>query len=115
MTQGAGAWQQARFRFDRQGLMNDLSAGAAAPHPRHRPTHPAPDLEPVDPGSVLASLGFLAFSWEVGSGALSFAGDVRKVLPGEWGHGFETIARLEKSQVSPALGLRQAALFGEER
>ncbi|MFI5011014.1 MAG: EAL domain-containing protein [Hyphomicrobiales bacterium] len=97
--------------------MNDLSAAAAVGHARHQAgsTDRTLELLPVDPGSILASLGFLAFSWDLGSGALSFAGEVHKVLLGEWGHGFESIARLEESQVSPAPGARKAALFGEER
>jgi EAL domain-containing protein (putative c-di-GMP-specific phosphodiesterase class I)/GGDEF domain-containing protein len=97
--------------------MNDISVGAAVQHLRRErgSAGPAQAAPPVDPGSVLASLGFLAYGWNVGSGALSFAGDVGKVLPGDWGHGFESVARLEESQVPPSPGLRQAALFGEER
>ncbi|SEC89855.1 diguanylate cyclase/phosphodiesterase [Rhizobiales bacterium GAS188] len=97
--------------------MNDISPGAAFRHARHQDgsSGPVADHRPVDPGGVLASLGFLAFSWDLRSGALSFVGDVQKVLPGDWGHDFESIARLEESQVSPSAGARQSALFGEER
>src|ERR1700742_2447897 len=78
-------------------------------------TSQRPDPRHVDPGAVLASLGIVAFNWDLGSGAMSFAGDVLKVLPGDWGHAFESVALLEQSQISPVPGARHAALFGEER
>ena len=104
-------------RLDRQGFMNDFSSGAAMTEPRRSRgvSEPAQAPQPVDPGIILASLGFLAYSWDIGSGVLSFAGDPLKILPGDWGHRFESVARLEESQAPPVPGQRQAALFGEER
>jgi EAL domain-containing protein (putative c-di-GMP-specific phosphodiesterase class I) len=72
-------------------------------------------LQPVDPGGVLASLGFLAYCWDPISGELSFAGDVKKIFAGEWGHNFETMARLDEAMIPPQPGVRRAALFGSER
>jgi EAL domain-containing protein (putative c-di-GMP-specific phosphodiesterase class I) len=97
--------------------MNDISSGAAIIEGRRPPRIGAPPSNPtpIDPGSILTSLGFLAYNWDISSGALTFAGDPLKVLPGDWGHRFETMARLEESQLSRAPGSRQAALFGEDR
>jgi len=97
--------------------MNDFSPATAGRAARHQEGSGGPSAEhrPVDPGGVLASLGFLAYSWDLRSGVLTFVGDVQKVLQGDWGHDFETITQLEQSQVGGVPGVRQAALFGEER
>jgi EAL domain-containing protein (putative c-di-GMP-specific phosphodiesterase class I) len=95
--------------------MNDTRSGAAELRAAHSAMEPQQTPAPVDPGNILASLGFLAYDWDIASGALSFAGDPRKVLPGQWGHAFENVARLEESQICPVPGQRRQALFGEER
>jgi EAL domain-containing protein (putative c-di-GMP-specific phosphodiesterase class I) len=97
--------------------VSNLSTAATAqqPCPDEADVEAKTKLQPVDPGSVLASLGLLAYSWDPISGALSFAGDVRQAFPGEWGHNFETIARLDEAMIPPRPGARRAALFGAER
>ena len=95
--------------------MREISLGADTPASRRQRRGEPQATPPVDPAGILTSLGFLAYHWNIGSGALAFAGDPLCVFQGEWGHRFENVARLEEGHLSPARGLRQAALFGEER
>jgi EAL domain-containing protein (putative c-di-GMP-specific phosphodiesterase class I) len=97
--------------------MSEFAAGLATDEARDRDAFAAArgGAPAADPGDILSSLGCIAYSWDLTSGALSFGGEVGKVLPGEWGHGFETVASLDACALSCRPASRRIALFGGDR